>query len=207
MSLAFGLVVGLDQEATLASRFGRVAIGGGTFEGALKAAEVLVELGATALLSFGVAGGLDPALKPGDVIAASDILVDGETFRPTLIAPGVTQGRMLGARQVVRTVADKAALWSETRAQCVDMESGAVALTARKYRLPFGALRAVCDPAGRTLPPVALTALQDGSIQFRRVLASLLRQPGQLPALMALAQDARKARIALSRLRMAPMGQ
>ncbi len=207
MSLSLGLVVGLDQEGQLASRWGRAAIGGGTFEGALRAAEVLVtEFQVTALLSFGIAGGLDPGLRAGDVLSASEILVDGQMFKTSLSAKGLRAGRFLGARAVVASPAEKAALWSETRAQCVDLESGAVALTARKYRLPFGAVRAICDPAGRSLPPAALAGLEDGSIKFGRVIGALLRQPAQVPALFALARDARRARLGLTRLRVAPLG-
>ncbi len=207
MALSLGIVVGLDQEAQLARLMGTVAIGGGTFDGAMRAAEVLVtELKATALMSFGIAGGLDPSLRPGDVLCASEIMVDGQIIKATLSAKGLRQGRILGARAAVAGAAEKAALWSETRAQCVDLESGAVALVARRHRIPFGAMRAICDPAERSLPPVALIALQDGSIRLGRVFGALLRRPGQLPALLTLAQDARKARLGLARLRLAPEG-
>lgn len=201
-----GIVVGLDQEATLVSQWGRVAIGGGSYDGAVKAAELLVELGSTALISFGVAGGLDPALNPGDVVAASEVLVDGQVLRANLIPPGIRQARILGGKQVVTTVAAKAALWAETHAACVDLESGAVALVARRHRLPFGALRAICDPASRALPPVATAALLDGSIQFDQVVRSLVRHPGQLWAVLRLARDAHRARLALHTLRLSGLG-
>jgi adenosylhomocysteine nucleosidase len=201
-----GLVVGLDQEAAIVSKWGRVAIGGGTYAGALKAAEVLVELGVDALISFGVAGGLDPDLKPGTLLAAAEVLIDDKVLRATLIPPGVRQARMLGAKTVATTIAEKALLWSETRAACVDLESGAVALVAQRHRLPFGALRAICDPASRALPPAATDALVDGSIRIGRVLLSLLRDPGQLPALFRLAGDARLARLALQSLRLEGLG-
>ena len=119
---------------------------------------------------------------------------------------GVRQVRMLGAEAVVASVAAKAALFAQTGAACVDLESGAVALVARRHRLPFGALRAICDPAGRALPAAAMDALDDGAIRFRRVFASLLRAPWQLPALITLAGDARRARAALVAVRMDGFG-
>lgn len=195
--MKLGFVVGLDQEALLVSRWGTAAIGGGTYDGALRAAEVLVGQGVTALISYGVAGGLDPDLAPGTLLAASEVMTDGTVIKANLMPAGVRQVRMLGARDVVGTVADKAALWTSTAAACVDLESGAVALTARQHRLPFGALRAICDPAQRTLPPAAMTALEDGAIQFRRVVWSLLRRPWQLGGLLRLGNDARVARNAL----------
>jgi hypothetical protein len=59
-------------------------------------------------------------------------------------------------------------------------------------------LRAIADPATRTLPPAALIALNStGEIALRPILASLAGNPLQLPALIALATDVAKARKAL----------
>jgi adenosylhomocysteine nucleosidase len=64
--------------------------------------------------------------------------------------------------------------------------------------LPFAVLRAVADPAERDLPPAALLALDGGGrISFLRVLGSVIRNPGQVPGLLALAGDAAAARRAL----------
>ncbi|MGD0108383.1 MAG: hypothetical protein ABSC06_30745, partial [Rhodopila sp.] len=64
-----GFVVGLTAEARIAKRFGYpVLAGGGRPEGADAAANRLVKQGANALVSFGFAGGLDPALRAGAVV-------------------------------------------------------------------------------------------------------------------------------------------
>ncbi len=190
----------------LVSPWGRVAIGGGTYDGAVKAAEYLVGQGVTALISYGVAGGLDPALKPGALLSAAEVMVGTEIIRANLNPTGIAQVRILGATEVVATVAEKAALWAKTGAACVDLESGAVALVARRHRLPFGVLRAICDPASRALPKAAITALKDGEIQFAKVILSLLRAPWQLPALLQLGNDARRARNALQAIRLNNLG-
>ncbi|HEY0425948.1 MAG TPA: hypothetical protein VGC82_21710, partial [Rhodopila sp.] len=70
-SFALGFVTGLAAEARIASRFGYPVRVGGTPAGAGVAASELIEQGATALVSFGLAGGLDPALRPGTVVVAS----------------------------------------------------------------------------------------------------------------------------------------
>lgn len=192
-----GIVVGLEQEAVIAARWGTVAIGGGTFEGASRAAEVLAGQGVRALLSFGIAGALDPALRPGTLLAASEIMVDGQVLPARLIPTGVQQARLLGARQIAQSAAEKAALFASTGAAAVDMESGAMALVANRHALPFGAIRAICDPADTSLPPAATAALEDGSIRFSRVLWSLARRPWQLRSLLRLSRDARRAQLAL----------
>lgn len=205
------LIVGLAAEARLARPLGwPVVIGGGSHAGALAAAEQAVRGGARALLSFGLAGGLDPALRPGMILLPTEVITEGQRF-PTDPALrqclGTTAEKsLLGASKTVTTAAAKAQLFTTTGAVAVDLESGAVARVAQARNLPFAVLRAICDPADRDLPPAALIALdQHGAIGLARVLASILAHPSQLPALMTLAADAASARRALhavvSRLR------
>ena len=200
-----GIVVGLAAEASIARRFGgRVAIGGGTPDGARRAALGLVESGAAALLSFGLAGGLDPALRPGDLVVPRGVLVSGRRFDtdPALcrLLGGATPHALLGGERIVAETADKQMLWRTTGCAAVDLESAAVAEVASDKNLPFAVLRAICDPAGRAVPPAALAALDaGGAVALGRVLVSVGRQPGQLAALLALARDAVRARRALLR--------
>ena len=59
----------MQTEARLARRLGfRIATGGGTRDGAETAARLLVAEGALALVSFGLAGGLQPPLHSGKVL-------------------------------------------------------------------------------------------------------------------------------------------
>jgi adenosylhomocysteine nucleosidase len=197
-----GIVVGLRAEARIARRAGwLVAIGGGTPAGAESAARTLVAQGVTALVSFGLAGGLDPALQAGDVVVPSYLLADGARLPtdPTLF--GRADGRtLLCGETAVASAAEKRHLFEMTGAVAVDLESGAVARVALEHGLRFAALRAICDPAGRSLPRAALVALDArGGIGVLRVLRSLAVRPDQLPMLLALARDAASARRSLMR--------
>ncbi|WP_239003261.1 phosphorylase family protein [Rhodovastum atsumiense] len=198
-----GVVTGLTAEARIATPLGLVAAGGGTPIGAATAAERLVAQGVKALVSFGLAGGLDPALRPGDIVVPADVL-DGDCRHrcdPALAARfGDVGGTLLAEASVVVEAAAKVALFARTGAGSVDLESGAVARVAARHGLAFAVLRAICDPAGRTLPPAALVALTaSGRIGMVRVLASVARQPSQIPTLLALGRDAAAARRALLR--------
>jgi adenosylhomocysteine nucleosidase len=204
--LRLGFVVGLAAEARIAARFGYpVLTGGGTPAGAGDAARRLIEQGADALVSFGLAGGLDPALRPGAIVIPATILADGRLYStdPGLAGRfgGSTGHRLLAGTSVAADAASKSRLRQATQAHAIDLESGSVAQVARARDLPFAAVRVVCDPAERDLPPAALLALdQQGGIALSRVLLSVLRRPGQLPALLALASDASHARRTLIRL-------
>ena len=179
-------------------------IGGGLPAGAEAAAHRLAAAGVGGLVSFGLAGGLDPALRPGAVVIPEIVLSDGCRFAadPALShrLGAFNAVTLLAAARAVADAAEKSRLWHATGAVAVDLESGAVARVAASLGLPFAVLRAVCDPAEATLPPAALAALDaDGAIGLWRVLGSLARHPGQLPALLRLAADAAAARRALLR--------
>lgn len=198
-------MVGLRAEARLARPLGMLLfVGGGTAAGAGEAVCRAVAAGASGLVSFGLAGGLDPDLRPGMLVVPTAVLCDGATFAadPALMEwlGGATPHRLLAVETIVADGAIKKRLWQQTGAAAVDLESGAVARTAAARGLPFAVLRAICDPAGRGLPPAALAALDArGAIGLARVAGSVAAQPGQIAALLRLAADAAAARRALAR--------
>lgn len=202
-----GIVVGLEAEARLARRLvasGLVGISAATASGAASAAAQLLARGATHLLSFGLAAGLDPALRPGDLLVPAVVVAGGTRYLAdpafrALLGPG-RDTSLLQSDVLVTGVAEKADLLDRTGCQALDMESGAVAQAAARRGVPFAVLRAICDPAGRNLPPAACIALRpDGRVNGPAVAASILWQPRQLPALIALGRDATRAKDQLSR--------
>lgn len=197
-----GIVVGLEAEAAIARRLGcPVAVGGGTHAGALAAASSLVGNGVTMLVSFGLAGGLRPGLAAGTVLSAAWV-VDHDGIRYPTHAPlasrlGSVAGTMLAAREIIGAAAEKTAAWHATQADAVDLETSAIIAVADGR--PIAVLRAVCDPAERTLPPAARLALDaHGRIALGGVLMSVACDPSQIGGLIALGRDAAAARRALS---------
>ena len=92
------------------------------------------------------------------------------------------------------TVGAKRALREASGAIACDMESHIAKRVAHERNLPFGVIRVIADPADATLPPAALVGMRrDGSIAFDAVLASLSREPAQLPDLLETARQARRA--------------
>ncbi|HUI17477.1 MAG TPA: hypothetical protein VL244_07420 [Alphaproteobacteria bacterium] len=218
--MRIGIVVGMAAEAAeaaapsaaLAASLRPLVFVAGRRPGrAQEGARQLLAQGAAALLSFGVAGGLDPTLKPGDAVLASAVTApDGmaiETdpnWRRRLerqLAGRAREGAIAGADRMIATRAEKAALARTSRALAVDMESHQVARAAAAAGVPFMALRVIVDGAERDLPRAALAGLApDGTTRPFAVVARLLLRPWELPRLAALAGDSRRALAALGRL-------
>ena len=169
--------------------------------------------GCCGIVSFGVAGGLDPTLVPGDQIIATSVVTDharfraDETWARALLAalPGSVHADISGADAPIADPADKLMLRRSHRTVAVDTESHVVAAVAARCGLPFAAVRVVLDPAHRRLPPAALVPLRhDGSADVRAVMGSVRQQPGQLPDLLRIVADASLARstLALGRRRL-----
>ena len=167
-----------------------------------------VVAGASGIISFGTAGGLAPDLEPGDWIVAEAIVTGARRWEADIAwsarlldrLPHATHAVVASFDVPVAGASDKRALHERTGAAAVDMESHVAARVAAAHGLPFVACRVIIDPAHRTLPPAALVAMRpDGGVNLAALLRSLAARPGQLPALLRLALDARAARAALFR--------
>jgi adenosylhomocysteine nucleosidase len=158
------------------------------------------------VISFGVAGGLDPSLKSGDVVVATEVMsgdarwLAGLALNEELIKSvalrrrRVVRGGLAGVEEVVAAQARKAALWLQTGAAAVDMESHIAAAYAAEAGLPFAALRVISDPAHRALPALARDAIKpNGDIDLRMVLRGVARNPGALRALVSTGIDFNRA--------------
>ena len=175
-----------------------------------------IRQGCHGILSFGIAGGLAPHLKPGSCIVARNIIADnsryasdhgwaqslmdmvqGATPRRTALR-NVSFGDIAGSDVPLVSAHAKRKLHEKTGAVAVDMESHVAARIAAEHRVPFAAFRVITDPSHRALPPAALVATNaSGALDFQAVLRSLVRHPKQVPTLFRLALDNWAARQAL----------
>ncbi|MTJ83337.1 MAG: nucleoside phosphorylase [Telmatospirillum sp.] len=201
-----GVIVGMTSEARLVPDGCRVHCAGGRPARARALADQLLAGGAAGLISFGIAGGLDPALRPGALIipdrvmtAVGTVEADPEwRHRLRALLPGALPGAILGADDIAAPAEGKARLFHATGALAVDLESASVALACRDAGRPYAVIRTVADPADRDLPSLVADALTpDGRPQPMKVAAGLLRRPFELPALIAVGRDSGKALSAL----------
>jgi adenosylhomocysteine nucleosidase len=200
---------GLAAEAKIARAAGfPVLIGAGDREQTAALVEGAVN-GANCLVSFGIAGGLAPNLRAGDVVISTEVISDGvrwqadAQFRARVadLASGIAarQGLVMGAPAILAGEAEKRRAWHETGAIAVDLESDVVARIASQAGIPFLVARTIADTVYRELPRAALIPLSDaGTPNLARVLCSVIRRPRQIGTLMRLARETRTALIALA---------
>jgi adenosylhomocysteine nucleosidase len=181
---------------------------------ATHAARALLTAGARSLLSFGLAGALDPQLCAGAVLLPQNVRDETGQVHPTYdpwrerlaaqaraqadshVRPG---GTLLSVAQPLTSSAQKAQAWSQTGASAVDMESFAIASVAVEKGVTFAILRVVVDTATDTLPDSITRATDSyGEVNYARLAAGLMRTPTDLAALLKLA---RRYRLALHSLR------
>ncbi|MBL6077805.1 nucleoside phosphorylase [Belnapia sp. T18] len=197
-------VVGMQSEAALLPKGLRVVVSGGD-PARLRALLQNQPEDITGVLSFGIAGGLDPSLITGDLVVATRVRGPGGAYAadPVWSARlaqrcGARLGMVAGAAGVVGEPSGKRLLRAATGALVVDLETEAAAAFATARRLPFAALRAVADTAEEVLPRAAAVGLTaDGRPAAGRVALALLRQPRELPALLVVARRSRAALEAL----------
>jgi adenosylhomocysteine nucleosidase len=199
------------EPATLADGTHLIVTGIGSAAAAIGARRLLAS-GARALVSWGLAGALDPALAAGTVVLPREVISpEGRLLLTTAdwrerVSKGIAAshvvscGRLLTCREPLASTAAKALAFRQTGAVAADMESSAVAEVAWAERVPFLVVRAIVDTAQDAVPEVALSATGVGQDRLRivRLLATLARTPGELPALIRLARRYRSASRALS---------
>ena len=199
-----GIITGLKSEAqcfanTDVADNADVRVAAAVTARARECAQELVAGGCSGLVSFGIAGGLDPRLKTGALVLANEIIApDGRRFETDEDARNrlrqslgrdfpVSQAPMMGSDTVIMSPRRKVNFHVENGAAAVDMESHAVGEVAAEAGLPFLVIRAVSDHAYSRIPKAIIGGLgPDGGRRPLRVVLNLIGRPFDLPGLIRL---------------------
>jgi adenosylhomocysteine nucleosidase len=186
-------------------------------ENALSAARRLADEGASALAVTGVAGGLSPGIKTGDLIIAETVLekedekkdriwntdtLYTDLVRKALVAEGLTAhpGILISTTQPVFTTQTKRYFYRRHQALAVDMESAGVAHAAEEAGLPFFILRAVCDTFEEYVPPDFFACIDpNGDVRLPVLFRRLWLSPSSIVALLRMRKKFGIALAALKR--------
>ena len=141
---------------------------------------------AAAIISFGLCGGLTPDAQIAQVLCASRLITDqgnhecDQAWRNRIFAktklytqPWYSSGDF----DLADNPKDRARLFRQTGAWCIDDEDCAVGETAALRNIPFIIFRAVSDDWRQTVPVAAKVALApDGGYDVAALAAEIIKQ-------------------------------
>jgi adenosylhomocysteine nucleosidase len=151
-----------------------------------------------AVFTCGFAGGLDPALRTGQVLYSADAEFP---LAQRLEQAGARPGRFLCVPAVLTTASAKAAARRESGADAVEMESQWVREICRAKEVPSATVRVVLDEA-RTDLPLDFNQVMgpDQKIRAGKMAGIILRNPAVVPGLIRLGRDSSRAAGALGQV-------
>jgi len=193
-----GIITALPQEARCFKQR-RVCVCGMGAERAEVAAQQLIQQGATALLSWGTAGGLEPQLRPGDLVMPKEVITsDNKSYLidsnwhadiASQIKLTIHDGKLIHSEKIISSPLDKKNMFADYRVIATDMESAGVAKAAAAAGIPFLVIRVIVDPAEQVLPSALIGALKDdGRVLHRKLIINLMKQPRQILEMLQLAR-------------------
>jgi len=162
------------------------------------------------VLTCGFAGGLNPDLKPGDVVyeTANAPLAPslsppggervsartGEGLFSKLSAAGAKPAKFFCADRIATAVAEKKKMRAETGADAVEMESEAIHAVCRERGIPCATVRVISDTAGEDLPlDFNALAKPDMNLDYGKLAWAIAKSPGKIGALLKLQKQTRFA--------------
>ncbi len=182
-------------------------------ERACQTARALLEKGATALLSWGCAGGIHPKVSPGDLVLPETVIaadrsvfytdVDWHRCLYTCLNGhlDIYTDPLLECHSVLTGPGEKSELSQRYGAIAVDMESAAVARVAHQAGVPFMAIRAIADSSDSSIPLSGLVAVDGhGHVCLPRLLKGILFHPADLFSLIRLGMYFQRARASLKKV-------
>lgn len=202
------VAVGLDFEERLALGVGHAKVCRGRGPTMAAAVAAAVTPGCSGIISFGIAGGLDPKLRAGAHVVASSVIGAKGAVATDLawsqlllsLRPDAVHAPILGVDEPVMGPIGKLRKFHRTGAVAVDMESHIAAEVATANGLPFAVFRVVADPAHLRVPRAALNGMRaDGTLDRLAVMRAMLRAPAEIGGLVAVARHTAVARLALTR--------
>jgi nucleoside phosphorylase len=139
------------------------------------------------MISTGLCGALDPALRLGDVVVSGNASIEASAQ--------FVRGAVHTIDRVAVTAAEKRTLRNQSGAIAVDMESAAIERKAAEWNVPYLCIRAVSDRAGDTLP-LDFNRYRNARGDFSRTriaLAAIARPFTVMPQLMEFDRNCRRA--------------
>jgi hypothetical protein len=184
-----------------------VALAGAGAPDAHRFSDLMTSLAPSLGIATGVAAGLKPEWRPGDLLAAQAVSsLESRTkipCAPNLVDLAVKCGAkpapvLMTLPRIARTRAEKVRL--ANFGDAADMESWGLLEEWSACGLPSLALRVILDPVDMPMTCDFEAAMDaHGQVQISKILAQLARRPQLLPDFLRLARQSRRAFVILAR--------
>jgi adenosylhomocysteine nucleosidase len=216
--MKLGFVTGMLDEASCLDdipkdRRPSIRCSGAVSANAYAHAKDLILENCDGLVSFGMAGGLSPNLRPGDIVISSSVISNSGKWEANIswsnalidiLKPeikNVSRGLVFSSDNPITTPGEKAQHATAFNAEIVDMESQAVARAAGEAGVKFIIIRVVADTYDRVIPNWVMRGIrEDGSVNMPAIVVGTIAHPWHIPALSRLASDSRRAKKGLRRV-------
>ncbi len=152
------------------------------------------------LISAGFAGGLGPEMDVGDILVANNFS-DPELRNRYPNRNGVVHGKLITAKRVIDSIAERDGLLKEGGALAVDMETEFIAAACAAKRIPMLSVRVVSDTPSKPLPAPAnvLFDIVKQKTNLARLSLYLATHPQKIRDLLVFQQQVAKARRSLTK--------
>ena len=147
------------------------------------------------VLTCGFAGGLDPGLELNSVLFQTGDTILAEQLK----ARGFRAARFHCAARMAVTAAEKNALWRETGADAVEMESAHAHRLCRERGVSCATVRVISDTAGEDMPLDFNTlTTPEMRMDFGKLALAVVKSPGKIAGLLRLQRQTAAAASALA---------
>jgi adenosylhomocysteine nucleosidase len=148
----------------------------------------------TDLLSVGLAGACDPALRVGEIVRPG-LVIDSRTGEQLSESQ---YKQVLVTAPAVAGVHEKARLYASYHATAVDMEASTVGRLARAHGLAFRAIKAISDEADFEMRELAKFETPDGQFREAAFAMHVAVHPGLWSNTIRLAGNSNRALVSLT---------
>ena len=207
--LKIAVVAGLARELKFLEKFKDIRIFQGYSKKALIAARTALSERPDVIISFGLAGSMNPKVQNGKIIIPQNIIdksgnkkkvskkysdffnkrISGKVFRQNLITVDKIEFNLNNKKYLRKNIS------------FIDMESSYIQLEAIKKKIPFITMRVIFDDLNFSIPDFLKTCINaDGNLNIFKLFINITLKPKRILKLIKLSKKYNKASIVLKKI-------
>ena len=207
--LKIAVVAGLARELKFLEKFKDIRIFQGYSKKALIAARTALSEKPDVIISFGLAGSINPMVQNGKIIIPQNIIdksgnkkkvskkysdffnkrISAKVFRQNLITVDKIEFNLNNKKYLRKNIS------------FIDMESSYIQLEAIKKKIPFIAMRVIFDDLDFSIPDFLKTCINaDGNLNIFKLFINITLKPKRILKLIKLSKKYNKASIVLNKI-------